>query len=44
VQSAYSLFSRDLEHSVLPALRELGVGLAAGVVGDRYADLRTVNR
>ena len=29
VQSEYSLFSRDVERSVLPALRELGVGLVA---------------
>ena len=29
VQSEYSLFSRDLERSVLPALRELGIGLVA---------------
>ncbi|MCW2607694.1 MAG: aldo/keto reductase [Frankiales bacterium] len=29
VQSEYSLFSRDLERAVLPALRELGVGLVA---------------
>ena len=26
VQSEYSLFSRDVEHAVLPTLRELGVG------------------
>jgi aryl-alcohol dehydrogenase-like predicted oxidoreductase len=29
VQSEYSLFARDVEESVLPALRELGVGLVA---------------
>ena len=29
VQSEYSLFSRDVEESVLPALRELGIGLVA---------------
>jgi aryl-alcohol dehydrogenase-like predicted oxidoreductase len=29
VQSEYSLFSRDVEPAVLPALRELGVGLVA---------------
>ena len=29
VQSEYSLFSRDLEDSVLPTLRELGIGLVA---------------
>ena len=29
VQSEYSLFSRDIERSVLPAMRELGVGLVA---------------
>ena len=29
VQSEYSLFSRDLERAVLPAMRELGVGLVA---------------
>ena len=29
VQSEYSLFARDVEASVLPALRELGVGLVA---------------
>jgi aryl-alcohol dehydrogenase-like predicted oxidoreductase len=29
VQSEYSLFSRDIEREVLPALRELGVGLVA---------------
>ena len=29
VQSEYSLFSRDLERAVLPAARELGVGLVA---------------
>ena len=29
VQSEYSLFSRDLETDVLPAMRELGVGLVA---------------
>ena len=29
VQSEYSLFSRDLDRSVLPALRELGIGLVA---------------
>ena len=29
VQSEYSLFSRDLDRTVLPALRELGVGLVA---------------
>ena len=29
VQSEYSLFSRDIERSVLPAVRELGVGLVA---------------
>jgi aryl-alcohol dehydrogenase-like predicted oxidoreductase len=29
VQSEYSLFSRDIERSVLPTMRELGVGLVA---------------
>ncbi|MDP9101478.1 MAG: aldo/keto reductase [Actinomycetota bacterium] len=29
VQSEYSLFSRDIERAVLPAARELGVGLVA---------------
>jgi aryl-alcohol dehydrogenase-like predicted oxidoreductase len=29
VQSEYSLFSRDIERAVLPAMRELGVGLVA---------------
>ncbi len=29
VQSEYSLWTRDVEHTVLPALRELGVGLVA---------------
>lgn len=29
VQSEYSLFSRDVEESVLPAMRELGIGLVA---------------
>jgi aryl-alcohol dehydrogenase-like predicted oxidoreductase len=29
VQSEYSLFSRDVEDSVLPAMRELGIGLVA---------------
>ncbi len=29
VQSEYSLFSRDIERTVLPTLRELGVGLVA---------------
>jgi aryl-alcohol dehydrogenase-like predicted oxidoreductase len=29
VQSEYSLFSRDLEDEILPAMRELGVGLVA---------------
>jgi aryl-alcohol dehydrogenase-like predicted oxidoreductase len=29
VQSEYSLFSRDIERAVLPALRELGIGLVA---------------
>jgi len=29
VQSEYSLFSRDIETAVLPALRELGIGLVA---------------
>ena len=29
VQSEYSLFSRDVERAVLPALRELGIGLVA---------------
>ncbi len=29
VQSEYSLFSRDIEDEVLPAMRELGVGLVA---------------
>ncbi|MGZ4466799.1 MAG: aldo/keto reductase, partial [Nocardioides sp.] len=29
VQSEYSLFTRDLEAEVLPAMRELGVGLVA---------------
>ena len=29
VQSEYSLFSRDVEDAVLPALRELGIGLVA---------------
>jgi aryl-alcohol dehydrogenase-like predicted oxidoreductase len=29
VQSEYSLFSRDIERSVLPTLRELGIGLVA---------------
>jgi aryl-alcohol dehydrogenase-like predicted oxidoreductase len=29
VQSEYSLFSRDLEAEILPAMRELGVGLVA---------------
>ena len=29
VQSEYSLFSRDIEDSVLPTLRELGIGLVA---------------
>jgi aryl-alcohol dehydrogenase-like predicted oxidoreductase len=29
VQSEYSLFSRDIEQDVLPAMRELGVGLVA---------------
>ena len=29
VQSEYSLFSRDLDDAVLPAMRELGVGLVA---------------
>ncbi|MCW2500473.1 MAG: aldo/keto reductase [Frankiales bacterium] len=29
VQSEYSLFSRDLERSMLPTMRELGVGLVA---------------
>ncbi len=29
VQSEYSLFSRDIERAVLPATRELGVGLVA---------------
>jgi aryl-alcohol dehydrogenase-like predicted oxidoreductase len=29
VQSEYSLWSRDLEDAVLPALRELGIGLVA---------------
>jgi aryl-alcohol dehydrogenase-like predicted oxidoreductase len=29
VQSEYSLFTRDVEHDVLPTLRELGIGLVA---------------
>jgi len=29
VQSEYSLFSRDIERSVLPTMRELGIGLVA---------------
>ena len=29
IQSEYSLFARDVEDSVLPALRELGIGLVA---------------
>jgi len=29
VQSEYSIFSRDIEDAVLPAMRELGVGLVA---------------
>jgi aryl-alcohol dehydrogenase-like predicted oxidoreductase len=29
VQTEYSLFTRDVEDSVLPALRELGIGLVA---------------
>jgi aryl-alcohol dehydrogenase-like predicted oxidoreductase len=29
VQSEYSLFSRDIEDEVIPALRELGIGLVA---------------
>jgi aryl-alcohol dehydrogenase-like predicted oxidoreductase len=29
VQSEYSLFSRDVEESVLPAVRELGIGFVA---------------
>ena len=29
VQSEYSLFSRDIERAVLPAMRELGIGLVA---------------
>jgi aryl-alcohol dehydrogenase-like predicted oxidoreductase len=29
VQSEYSLWTRDLEHDVLPTLRELGIGLVA---------------
>ncbi|MFZ0919254.1 MAG: aldo/keto reductase [Candidatus Dormiibacterota bacterium] len=29
VQSEYSLFSRDVEESVLPAIRELGIGFVA---------------
>ncbi len=29
VQTEYSLFSRDVERAVLPALRELGIGLVA---------------
>ncbi len=29
VQSEYSVFTRDLEHEVLPTMRELGVGLVA---------------
>jgi aryl-alcohol dehydrogenase-like predicted oxidoreductase len=29
VQSEYSLFSRDVEESVLPAMRELGIGFVA---------------
>jgi len=29
VQSEYSLFSRDIEQAVLPAMRELGIGLVA---------------
>jgi aryl-alcohol dehydrogenase-like predicted oxidoreductase len=82
VQSEYSLFSRDLERSVLPTMREPGVGrvaysplgrgfltgavtsladlgedvtptadelllleeVADAVVGDRYADMRPLDR
>ena len=29
VQTEYSLFTRDVEHDVLPTLRELGIGLVA---------------
>jgi aryl-alcohol dehydrogenase-like predicted oxidoreductase len=29
LQSEYSLWSRDLEHEILPTLRELGIGLVA---------------
>ena len=29
VQTEYSLFTRDVEHEVLPTLRELGIGLVA---------------
>jgi aryl-alcohol dehydrogenase-like predicted oxidoreductase len=29
LQSEYSLWTRDLEHEVLPAVRELGIGLVA---------------
>jgi aryl-alcohol dehydrogenase-like predicted oxidoreductase len=29
VQTEYSLFTRDVEHKVLPTLRELGIGLVA---------------
>jgi aryl-alcohol dehydrogenase-like predicted oxidoreductase len=43
VQSEYSLFSRDIEDEVIPALRELGIGLVAysplgrGLLTGRFA-------
>jgi aryl-alcohol dehydrogenase-like predicted oxidoreductase len=51
LQTEYSLFTRDLEHEILPTLRELGIGLVAysplgrgiltGAIGkDGFADGR----
>ena len=39
VQSEYSLFSRDVEEAVLPAMRELGIGFVAySPLGPRHPD------
>jgi aryl-alcohol dehydrogenase-like predicted oxidoreductase len=47
LQIEYSLFSRDIEHEILPTLRELGIALVAygvlsgGLISDRAEAART---
>ena len=40
LQSEWSLWTRDLERAVVPACRELGVGLVAYSPLGRYPDMR----